>query len=1166
LTFCQFFHSQCNVTITPSLNPVTCSGTNVSLVAVGSGTTIAVLDNDFDSGSAGAGWNLSPAGQFNNPCDPSIDGGLYMWMGPTTTAPRSLETAPLDVSCGGEVCFWLDFAEQCFGCSSPCEGPDLSNEGVYFEYSIDGGNTWTTINYFEPNTNGSFNSSSPGSGDYTTWAQYCYIIPPAAQTTTTIFQWWQDGATSANYDHWGIDNVEINASSCSSFWYDWSHVSGTTGPIGDSSTLTVFVDTDTTFVVSYTDGVSFNCTDTVDITFSGITLSSTTVDNTCHNTNGSCDGSATVLQTGGQGTITYQWYNTVSGLITGANTSTLSSACAGDYYVDVSDQFCTATEYVTINEPSAMSFTSSTIDESCTLSNGSIDLTPNGGNGIINYNINGGASQTSTSFNNLQAGAFLIEMQDANLCTFSSNISLINQPPPTFDSAHFNDPTCVGTNDGSIEIFANGNGSSVLYSIDGGNSYQNTNLFSWLPSGTYSVYLSNVNNCVVFGVIDSLSSPFPINIISSTVDALCSDSCDGSIDLTLSNGGLGTLTYSIDGGVTFSNNAIFNNLCADIYSLQINDANNCSAVLLDTINEPPALSTIIQFTDPSCYGFSDASVTLTPTGGTAVSNYNISWMGGPSSGLTFFNNLTSGTYNFSLSDDNGCYLDSSVILTDPIPITIDTILIAPENCAGDCLGSVEINSPFAIGYSVQGPQSYFGLVPFFDSLCSGTYTIIVENSFGCQDSTSIDITSPPALIVDTLSDTIVCIGGTASLFSQITGGTGNISYNWSNGYIGDTLIVSPSSDSLFYLFGQDDNGCISDTLFSNVQLYDSLFLILNTDTTICFNDTLMIQAVVSGGIGTDYTYNWNNSLSDTSTHFIVPTLSNTYTLNVSDGCETPAITDSFNVLLNPVPEPIFNADQLSGCIPLEVQFNEQFSSPNGSCYWEFGDGGTNSVNDTVNHIFNVPGCWDIYLEYTDSLGCKRDTTYNDYICSYGYPVPNFFYNPTDPTLTNNFVSFYNSSSIDAVNFLWEIGVNGSLGVFNQENIDYSFSSDIPDQYLICLTVSNIEGCESDTCLTVNVKDNFIFYAPNAFSPDGDNINDSFGPIVYGVAEYSYRMYIFNRWGELIYESYNENIKWDGTNYNDNKISPPGVYVWKIELFDDINNEVKTYIGNVNLVK
>src|SRR5690606_32276239 len=137
-------------TLTVSANPTTlpCSGGSVDLSAVGTSTT-TVLGSDFDLGTVGAGWVVSPAGVFNNPCGPSPSGTAHMWMGNTTAAPRTLQTAPLDVSCGGEICFDFRMAIQSQG--SPCEGPDLYNEGVNLQYSINGGATWVNIAYFASN-------------------------------------------------------------------------------------------------------------------------------------------------------------------------------------------------------------------------------------------------------------------------------------------------------------------------------------------------------------------------------------------------------------------------------------------------------------------------------------------------------------------------------------------------------------------------------------------------------------------------------------------------------------------------------------------------------------------------------------------------------------------------------------------------------------------------------------------------------------------------------------------------------------------------------------------------------------------------------------------------------------------------------------------------------
>lgn len=127
----------CSVTISP--NPVTIyCGESVNLSASGVSGNY-VMNNDFNDGTPGTGWTASPAAQFNNPCEPSLDGTTYMWMGSTTAAPRELQTAPFNFACGGQICFEMDYATQ--GDPSPCEGPDLPNEGVYLQYSTDGGAT-----------------------------------------------------------------------------------------------------------------------------------------------------------------------------------------------------------------------------------------------------------------------------------------------------------------------------------------------------------------------------------------------------------------------------------------------------------------------------------------------------------------------------------------------------------------------------------------------------------------------------------------------------------------------------------------------------------------------------------------------------------------------------------------------------------------------------------------------------------------------------------------------------------------------------------------------------------------------------------------------------------------------------------------------------------------
>lgn len=165
----QSLWSQCDITTNANRTSITC-GTCVTLSAFGSGTGNLAFSENFNSG-APVGWQFTQSAQFNNPCSPGgVDGTTHLWMGAGSINPRDMVTVPLDLSLGGSICFDMLFAVQ--GQASPCEGPDEPQEGVYVEYSVDGGATWNTIHYFNPN----------GGNDpqLTNWNNWCFILPPGA--------------------------------------------------------------------------------------------------------------------------------------------------------------------------------------------------------------------------------------------------------------------------------------------------------------------------------------------------------------------------------------------------------------------------------------------------------------------------------------------------------------------------------------------------------------------------------------------------------------------------------------------------------------------------------------------------------------------------------------------------------------------------------------------------------------------------------------------------------------------------------------------------------------------------------------------------------------------------------------------------------------------------
>ena len=1007
-------NSQCVVTISASSTTVPCGGGNVTLTATGSGNTTLVLDNDFDSGTAGPGWNVSPAGQFDNPCDPSIDGGAYMWMGNTTAAPRTLETAPLDVSCGGDICFYLDMATQ--GGSGSCEGPDLTNEGVYLEYSINGGTNWNLINYFQPSNGGS-------SGPYLSWAQYCFAIPVAAQTTSTIFHWYQSGSSGTCCDHWGIDNVTITAQNCNTVYYDWDNILGTTGPVGDPASQTVTVTSDTSFTVCFTDGAGFNCCETINITVLG--MSTPTI-------------------------------------------STIDEVCMGD-------------------------------------NNGQISITPIGGTPNYTIDIAGPVNQTLS-----------------------------------------------------------GLGSQV---------------FTNLPPGNYNITLTDNAGCVLneTAVLNQGANCCPMSLTITGTDNSChvnNGSCDGTATVTQS-GGLGVISYqwydlTTNSTLVGQTSNVASGLCAGTYYVEVVDQTPCTLYDTIIIGQPTELTMAFSTFDPSCFGGSDGQAIVIPSGGTQSFGYTYDWnpVGTASSTSPNAQNLSSGSYGLSVLDDNFCQADTVFVINDPAQVVIDAVNTIDEFCVGDCSGEIHVTASLANDFTLTGTSGTLNnSIGTFDSLCAGSYTITVENSNLCSASQVVNIFSPNQIVLNVSSDTTVCIGGSAILFASSTGGSGMVDYFWDLGLPnGISNSIVPVSDTMVYVHAVDANGCSSDTLPINVYLYPPLSVDAFNDTSICFGDSVDINAIGAGGIGFGYLYSWDQGVGIGSTQNVSPTSNIIYTVTLTDGCESPLAIDTLSVVVNPLPQPDFIANTIDGCVPLTVDFVENVSVSGSSCLWDFGDGGTSFDCGSTNYIFDSIGCWDVSLFMTSDQGCSNSITYSDLICVYDYPVANFSVSANPVSMLDPVVNFSNASSSNSTSFIWDFGENGYLGQSIQVDPVFTFPNDVSGFYEVCLSALNSYGCLDQFCMEIQVQEDFIIYVPNSFSPDGNGINEEFFPYLTGYQPNSFEMYIFNRWGEVIFKSFNLEQKWNGVDFRSNSLCKSDVYVWKIRANELLSGELREFQGHVMLIR
>lgn len=178
-------------------------------------------------------------------------------------------------------------------------------------------------------------------------------------------------------------------------------------------------------------------------------------------------------------------------------------------------------------------------------------------------------------------------------------------------------------------------------------------------------------------------------------------------------------------------------------------------------------------------------------------------------------------------------------------------------------------------------------------------------------------------------------------------------------------------------------------------------------------------------------------------------------------------------------------------------------------------------------------------------------------------IANYTYTPSSITIFDNIVNFLNQS-INADQYLWEItGDNGYSATYNTTDLKHIFPSDT-GAYLVCLTAINSDGCDDLYCTTLLVKDDIAVFVPNAFTPNGDEYNQLFRAYVNGIDIYDFDFYIFNRWGELIWENHNPDMGWDGT-YN-GKIVQDGTYTWKMTIKDPQIDDRKTYVGHVSVLR
>jgi large repetitive protein len=896
-------------------------------------------------------------------------------------------------------------------------------------------------------------------------------------------------------------------------------------------------------------------------------------DATC---NGLCDGEVDVAAAGGTPPYLYS----SDGGVTLQPGNILTGLCAGNNSIFVKDaNSCSIVSVQIVGEPTLLTMGFVTNEATCGLNNGDLTINANNGTPGYEYSIDGGVTfQLPNFFAGLAPDDYDVVLEDQNGCQITGIATIGFDPLPVINNIVSVHPLCNGDANGSITI-TSGSGVGVhQYSMNGGATYQAGATFAGLTAGTYNVVVQDGNLCTVATTVDIIDPPV-LGYVAVLTDLICNGDFSGEIQLT-ANGGTPVYEYSIDNGATFQGGGTFSFVAAGAYNIVIRDNNNCQFAGVENINEPAALAfTTFTIQDPSCFGMCDGVVTTTTAGGTGAHTYQ--WYGNIATPLQpVADSVCSGTYSVVVTDDNGCQIDSmDFVLAEPPPVPITSAIPFDMSCftgqgTGDD-GQIVITAPSAVLFSIDNGAT-FQASNVFTGLSVGNYDVVVQNGTGCTNGTNVSIDQPDSLYSMAPGNWYGCFGSVVVIQAFNNGGTPDYNYTWTNNL--DATVVNtnvfnytidqPAPGVDFTLQITDANGCVAAPVTYNVQSTPLLFATAGIDTSVCpgTNATLYVNAnggeLIDFGSYFGYSYVWDTGVAgDTlQTATVSPSTQTMYHVTVTDYCGQTA-DDSMMVNLFVNPDATFIGGT-NGCLPETMTFTAA-ATPGATYAWDFGDGNTSNSFGTATNLYDEVGCFDVSLTVTSLDGCTVIQTNPSNVCINPPPTPGFYWNPDSPSVLDPTITIVNTAD-NAEFYVYDFG---GLGTSIEEQPTFTFPETFNEiTYTVCQQVTSVDGCIAELCQNVFVHEEIIFYVPNVFTPDGDLHNQTFMPVITsGIDMYNYHLTIFNRWGEIVFESYNYDFGWDGT-YGDQGLVEDGVYVWQIEFGEKLTDKRQVHRGHVTVLK
>ncbi len=657
---------------------------------------------------------------------------------------------------------------------------------------------------------------------------------------------------------------------------------------------------------------------------------------------------------------------------------------------------------------------------------------------------------------------------------------------------------------------------------------------------TYTVTVSS-GVCVDTDEVTVTLNP-PILLSVDSLPPKCSGGSDGQATV-IPVGGSGVFTYewSPGGATTASMNGT-----PGTYTVIVTDQFGCKDTASTIIPNPAPIGGLTSFVTSNCNKPDGAASVDSIWGGTP--GYTFSWNTSPVQTTQTAVNIVAGNYNVTITDANGC----TAVLTAVVPNTpgiSSSVAFSNVRCFGGNDGSAKVT-----GADGVAPYTYVWsntqTTDTATNLAAGTYTVLVTDARGCPTTSTVTITQPAKINVET-RDTSICPLGTAVLTAKGSGGTGTLNYTWNPGAAtGNSIPVSPATTTTYSILATDANGCTGETMVT-VTVHANPVITVAGDT-ICSGTST--QLVASGA--TKYSWTPSTGLNTTTENLVTASPATTITYTIT-GVDNNGCSSSTTVDLLVIPAPVITTTGGNACpgdtIHLTAAGALSYNwSPAGGLNTTTGNAVIAAVSTTTTYTVTGKG----------PNGCSSTATATATV----NPVPEAAISAS-PNPASTFyptIHFTDISGGDPVKWNWSFG-DAKKSTSTKQHPSFTYPDSIED-YRVQLIVSNQFGCIDTTELIVGVKGEYSFYIANTFTPDGDGINDGFAPKGTGIDPDEYDFWIFDRWGNMIYHTTHWGDHWDGRAHGGENIAQIDTYVWKVRVRERDTHIRHDYIGHVNLVK